>query len=496
MNVLELDHLTYTYPGAIRPALTDINLNVVGGERLLVGGPSGSGKSTLLRTANGLVPHFYGGRFAGRARVLGVDTRSAGPQTLASRVGMVFQDLPARFLTDSVEDEIAFSLELAGSGRPVIASGVRDIAERMGVAHLAGRRLEHLSAGEQARLAIAAALARKPDLLLMDEPVTHIDPAGAGAVVEWVGQLSREEGVAVLVAEHRVEGWRPVVDRWIRLPSANGLEQGADPPPDRGLRLGGIVPAALRVRGVGLSLGRRPILRDVDLDLAPGELAALVGRNGSGKTTLLRTLVGLQRLDVGEIDLGGESIVGRGVAASVRRVGFVPQAPASMLFADTAEDEILLTLRQGGADGPDEVAGWLEAFGLTRVRQSYPRDLSAGERQRLALAAILAGKPSVLLLDEPTLGMDRERLRWLGRVLAGLCRAGCAILVATHDVGFVAEHATRALLQEGGRIVVEGTPDDVLRADPAFDAALTEWRAEAGIIDDDAGGQRERHADG
>ncbi len=503
MNALELEHVRYTYPEAKHPALDVVDLVIGPGERVLVGGVSGSGKSTLLRTANGLVPHFYGGRFAGRATVLGVDTRTASPQSLARQVGMVFQDLPARFLTDSVGDEIAFSLEIGGAEVQGIPRRVEAIAERMGVAALAGRRLEHLSAGEQARLAIAAAVAREPKMLVLDEPVTHIDPAGAQAVVAWVDQLSRQEGMTVLLAEHRVEGWREVIDRWVDLGPGGRLERGPVPPGPRpeariGLEeeIGEITPMGLRARGVRVAYGRWPVLAGIDLDLAPGELLALIGRNGSGKTTLLRALIGLQRPDAGEIELDGRSIVGRPLREIVRRIGYVPQAPASMLFAESAEEEIALTLRRHGGHPAPSAAPWLEAFGLSGVRDRYPRDLSAGERQRLALAAILAACPSVLLVDEPTLGMDRHRLAWLGRVLNDLRRAGCAIVVATHDAGFVAEHATRAALMEGGRITSEGRPERVLQADPGFALALARWRGEPGINGPNVKREGERDADG
>jgi energy-coupling factor transport system ATP-binding protein len=229
--------------------------------------------------------------------------------------------------------------------------------------------------------------------------------------------------------------------------------------------------------------------------LEPGELLALVGRNGAGKTTLLRTLVGLQKPDSGSVELGGASTAGRSVTEISRRIGFVPQAPTAMLFADTVEGEILLTLRATDQGLPSPADAWLEAFGLTALRRRYPRDLSAGERQRLALAAILAGRPPLLLLDEPTLGMDRERLAWLGRLLVGLARAGCAVLVATHDAGFVADYATRAVMLAEGRVVAEGKPTDVLRMDPAFEEAASRWRAGAGIISVETDSRGDGHAD-
>jgi energy-coupling factor transport system ATP-binding protein len=319
-------------------------------------------------------------------------------------------------------------------------------------------------------------------------------------VVAWVEQLSRQDGVTVLLAEHRVEGWREMIDRSFRLGeeersidktagSAAELVAGIGPhaPLDR------IAPQTLHAQGIYVRLGRRPILRGVDLDLAPGELLALVGRNGSGKTTLLRTLVGLERPDAGDVALDGTSIVGRRPSERLG-IGFVPQAPASMLFAETVEQEIMLTLSRRAGGATESAAPWLQAFGLSDVRLRYPRDLSAGERQRLALAAIMAGRPSVLLLDEPTLGMDRARLGWLGGVLTDLRRAGCAILVATHDPGFVAANATRALLLEDGRLTAEGKPERVLQADPAFAAALSRWQVETGIIG--ARRQGDRHADG
>ncbi len=484
MAVIHLEDVRYTYPEAARPSLDGVNLMVSTGERVVLAGVSGSGKSTLLRVVNGLVPHFYGGRFGGRASVAGVDTRNSSPQGLAANVGTVFQDLPARFLTNTIEDEIAFSMEVARVDPRQMPARVAEIAERMGVAALANRRLDQLSAGEQARLAIAAAAARQPRVLLLDEPVTHIDPAGAMAVVEWVRQLSHQEGMTVIVAEHRLEAWHEVMDRLVRL-RPNGVVASDGPifeDHGEGAELGEIemlgTPAKLRVRDLRLNFGTVKVLQGIDLDVGPGEWLALVGRNGSGKTTLLRCLIGLTRPHGGEISVRGRSIVGRPVGETARTIGYVPQAPSSMLFADSVEDEITLTLRNRGyASSPGAVGPWLEAFGLSSLAARYPRDLSAGERQRVALAAVLSGRPSIVLLDEPTLGMDRWRMGWLGRSLERLRQAGCAIVVATHDAAFVAEYASRAVLLAAGRIAADGDPTAVLRADPAFAAALTRWRA-------------------
>jgi energy-coupling factor transport system ATP-binding protein len=476
--MIRLDGVRYAYPDSERFALEGVDLGVDAGQRVLVAGPSGCGKSTLLRVINGLVPHFYGGRFGGRARIAGIDTRHASPQELAGVVGTVFQDLPARFLTGSVRDEIAFSLELGGVRPGETAAGADEIAERMGLARRNGQSIENLSAGEQARLAMAAAAARRPHVLVLDEPLTHIDPQGARAAIEWVQGLSAQAGTTVVVAEHRVAGWSRICGRTIRMdgaPPQTVSSERADGVPVN--RVSG--PAALRADGLHFAYRRDRVLRGVDLEVRPGELTALIGRNGSGKTTLLRCLVGLEHPQAGRVLLDGRSIAGGSVGEVARRVGYVPQAPSSLLFADTVAAELEMTLRASARNGAaGSIHPWLEAFGLNHLAQRYPRDLSAGERQRVALAAILAASPPLLLLDEPTLGMDRRRMDWLGRLLRRLCAAGAGVLVATHDPAFVAVHADRALLLADGGVQAEGKPSAVLAADPAYAEFADPWPVE------------------
>lgn len=470
--MIRLEGVRYEYPGAPGFALDGVDLSVAAAERVILTGPSGSGKSTLLRVVNGLVPHFYGGRFGGRAVVGGLDTRRSTPQELAGVVGTVFQDLPTRFLTGSVQDEITFSLEVAGVRPAEIVPAAFAIADRMGLARLNGRRIDTLSAGEQARLAMAAAVARRPQALVLDEPLTHIDPDGASAAVGWMADLARQSPITLLVAEHRTAGWREFAGRTIRMGEAETKARTeavwpGEPGPITAGRGAGLCAVDLH-----LSFGRLPVLRGVDLEVRPGELTGLIGRNGSGKTTLLRCLLGLQRPDRGRVELDGISTSGKTVTEIARRVGLVPQAPSSLLFSETVAAEIELSLRRGPPSEAVETAAWLEAFGLIPLAERYPRDISAGERQRVALAVILAGRPGVLLLDEPTLGMDRAMMDWLGNLLRGLCNEGIGILVATHDPGFVTAYADRAILLADGLVRAEGDPTSVVRADPAYAMAI------------------------
>lgn len=469
--MISLRGVRFTYPGADRPALDGVDLDVAPAERVLVAGASGSGKSTLLRSVNGLVPHFYGGRFGGRVVIDGMDTRQASPRQLASRVGTVFQDSQARFLTGSVLEEVEFSLELAGTPPRELLRRMTEVVERMGLAELAERRPDRLSAGERARLGIAAALGRDPAALVLDEPVTHLDPEGARAVVGWIGQLCREDGLTALLAEHRLEAWRGAIDRAVFIAEGhfrNGTAPRTAPIEEAGIPGGSLAPSPLlRAQDLRVSFDGRAALDGVDLTLGPGEVVGLVGRNGSGKTTLLRCLAGLQRPDQGKITLDGAGLLDSEVRKSVR-IGYVPQPPSRMLFADTVRDEVALTLSKGGAEAESSIEAWIEAFGLTSLSDRHPRDLSAGERQRVALAAVLVDRPRIVLLDEPTLGMDRGRMTWLRGVLQDLGRRGCSVVVATHDAEFVAEATGRAILLDRGRIVSDGPPAEVLGSDPIF----------------------------
>jgi energy-coupling factor transport system ATP-binding protein len=496
--MIQIDHLTFAYPGGDRPALQEVSLSLRRGEGLLLTGASGSGKSTLLWSLNGLVPHFYGGRFAGRVSVTGLDTRHALPPALAAQVGTVFQEPSFRFVASTAGDEIAFGLELAGLPTAEIHRRVGETLARLDIGDLQDRALDRLSGGEQQRVAIAAALARQPQVLLLDEPTSQLDVFGAASLTEWLADLREELGLTTVISEHRLVRLLETVDRMAYLAPDGRLAAFGDPPLvqarmpfgvpeveaaqrlgipcDRAAlreRLSGLPQAApqaprgeARLRGRGLRLGYngRTVLQGVDVELHQGEIAAVLGRNGSGKSSLLRGLMGLERLQAGEVWLDRKRTEHLPAVARAREVAFVPQWPAALLFSESVRDELDLTLANHGLldSPPVDPQDLLERLDLVSVADRSPRDLSAGERQRAALAAVMVAGPRVLLLDEPTLGVDPLAQRSLCRLLQDWRREGISVLLATHDLEFAARVADRVVLLDEGKVADQGPTAETL----------------------------------
>jgi energy-coupling factor transport system ATP-binding protein len=431
-----VERLSFAYPQA-EPALREVSLTIEPGEAVLVLGPSGSGKSSLLRALAGLVPHFHGGRFAGRVEVLGLDTRRTRPAELAGAVATLFQDPEDQVVMARVEHEVAFGLENLGVPPREIGVRVRAALDAIGADALAARPTYELSSGELQRVCVAAALALEPRLLLLDEPTSQLDPEGALALVA----LALESGAAVVVTEHRPEPLLDAVDRVLFLEDGRIL---LDAEPSRARtwlaaeRPAWVEPATapaaaaprdpvVALESVSFAYGERPALDRVDLELRRGEIVALTGPNGSGKTTLAKIAAGLLEPSAGAVRRFG-------------RAAYLSQDPGRYLTRDRADEEVALGI------GGDRAAAvrWLTALGLAGLEHRHPRDLSSGERERLALAAVLAVEPDLLILDEPTRGVDPERKA----ELAELLRAGApgrATLVATHDETFATAVAHRSV---------------------------------------------------
>ncbi|WP_406267174.1 ATP-binding cassette domain-containing protein [Streptomyces sp. NBC_00191] len=534
--MIRFEDVSVTYGDADAPAIRGVDLTVPEGELVLLVGPSGVGKSTLLGTVSGLVPHFTGGTLRGRVTVGGRDTRTHRPRELADLVGTVGQDPLAHFVTDTVEDELAYGMESLGLAPDVMRRRVEETLDLLGLAELRDRPIATLSGGQQQRVAIGSVLTPHPGVLVLDEPTSALDPAAAEEVLAVLQRLVHDLGTTVLMAEHRLERVVQYADQVILLPAPGAAPVMGAPadimavspvrPPVVALgRLAGWDPlplsvrdarrraGALRERLAGLSptppfpvtavpprtplLKRRrgwisrpaaegthngPLarataltvrrdrveaLRDVGLTVAPGEAIALMGRNGAGKSTLLAALVGMIEPTSGTVLVGGRTPHRTHPREMVRRVGLVPQEPRDLLYADTVGAECAAADTDAGA-APGTCRDLVGELLPGLADATHPRDLSEGQRLALALAVVLTGRPPLLLLDEPTRGLDYAAKARLVAVLKGLAAEGHAIVLATHDVELAAELAHRVVILADGEIVADGPTAEVVVSSPAF----------------------------
>jgi energy-coupling factor transport system ATP-binding protein len=432
------DRLTFAYPGANEPALSDVSLAVEPGEVVLLLGPSGSGKSTLLRAFAGLVPHFHGGRFAGRVEVAGRDTRAARPADLARTVATLFQDPEDQVVLTRVISEVAFGLENLGAPPAEIVPRALAALDLVGAAHLSERLVAELSGGELQRICLASALAPAPELLLLDEPTSQLDPAAADALL----QLAEQLGAAVVFSEHRPRRALEHADRVVFLdrgrvlldaPTAVAIAWLAEhrsawieaPDVPSEAEAGETVCRLRSVRyGYRPSL---PVVDGLDLELQRGEVVALAGPNGCGKTTVAKVAAGLLEPQLGQVRRSGRSAL-------------LLQDPGRYSVRERADEEVAL----GVGGDLRRARRELVEVGLAGKESRHPRDLSSGERERLALAAVLVTEPDLLVLDEPTRGIDPERkVELAARLRAEAPRR--ATLVATHDRDFAAAVADRTV---------------------------------------------------
>jgi len=441
-----LDRVSFAYPHAKSEALRDVSLSLEPGEVVALLGPSGSGKSTLIRALAGLVPHFHGGRFAGRVVVDGRDTRRTRPAELAGTVATVFQDPEDQVVMGVVRNEVAFGLENVGTASGQIGDRVEDALAQVGALHLAERRTSELSGGELQRVCLASALALRPRLLLLDEPTSQLDPVAAERFVEAIAGL----GVAVVLSEQRVERALSVADRLVFVDRGRVVLDGACPEAIDRLResrpqfVAALEPtiaaspgreAVVALRDVAFAYAGVPVLDGADLEVGRGEIVALEGVNGSGKTTLAKLAAGLLTPD-------------RGVVRRSGRACYLSQDPGRYLVKERVEDEVALGVG-GDLERARETLG---QFDLTWAARRHPRDLSSGERERLGLAAVAVAAPDLLVLDEPTRGIDPERKRALADWLVEYSAAGRGVLVATHDRAFPAHRRVRLGEPEVSRV--------------------------------------------
>jgi energy-coupling factor transport system ATP-binding protein len=523
------DNVTIRYADSPRPALRAASFSLEEGELVVVTGRTGSGKSTLLGAVNGTVPHFTGGHLSGRVTVCGRDTRTHRPRDLAGVVGVVRQDPLAGFVTDTVEEELAYTLEQLALDPAAMRRRVEEVLDLLGIADLRAAPLRDLSGGQQQRVAIGSVLTASPRLLVLDEPTSALDPTGAEEVLATLSRLVHDLGLTVLLAEHRLERIIGTADRIIVVADdgtvSDGLPQdvmttAALAPPVVHLgRWAGWQPLPLTIRdarraaatlrsdiqgavatrprpaagaerviasGLGVSHGSVPAVRSVDLSLRDGEVMVLMGRNGAGKSSLLWALHGTgprSSGDVAVVAASGSRVDPARESPTVRRghIGLVPQSAPDLLYLDSVGAEC----RQ--ADHEAHAAHGTTRATLDRLAPGipddrHPRDLSEGQQLALVLAIQLAAAPAALLLDEPTRGLDYPAKAVLGSLLRDLAASGAALAVATHDVEFAATVADRVVVMAEGRVVADGPATDVLCDSPAFSPQVAKVLAPARLL--------------
>ncbi len=504
--MIELRRLGFGY--ADHPVLQDVELAVDEGELVVVSGRTGVGKSTLLGVVTGLVPRFTGGTLSGDVVIDGRSVVHQPPRERAHLVGYVGQDPAAGFVTDTVEEELAYGMEQLGLAPDTMRRRVEETLDLLGLNALRARDLRTLSGGEQQRVAIGSVLTMHPRLLVLDEPTSALDPTAAEEVLATLTRLVHDLGLSVLMAEHRLERVVPFADRMVLL-TGNGTVRTDEPaeilavspvvPPitelgrrlrwdplpvtvrdarrlARGLDLGAPPTSAPHeyaepvAVGEGLTVvrGETVALKDASVRLRPGTVTALMGRNGSGKSTLLWTLQGSRQRRAGRVEVSGQDPAALAPALRRTLVGLVPQTAADLLYLETVAEEC--TAADGGSG---EARKLLDRLVPDVPDDSHPRDLSEGQRLALALVVVLVGAPPVLLLDEPTRGLDYPAKAELATVLRVLADDGHAVMVATHDVEFAAVAADRVVVLAQGEVVSDGPTREVLAASPAFAPQVT-----------------------
>ncbi len=515
------EDLHFKYIGRKAQALAGIDLHVEKGETVLLLGPSGSGKSTLALCLNGLIPQVIGGRMAGQVRVAGLDTREAPVSDLAQQVGILFQDPEAQFVTMTVEDEIAFGLENLRVPPEEMEGRIQDALDEVGIAHYRRQRVDALSGGEKQRLALAALLAMRPQVLVFDEPTANLDPVGTRQVFETIAQLKRTGRYTIVIIEHKLDDLMHLVDRVVALTNAGTVladgaprvvfdtqahsllehgiwmpqtallahslrSQGVDltpfpltlPQAERALLAAGVRfspnghhpatrmeddrPPAVEVRDLSFSYGKTAVLKDINLRIPQGDFLALVGANGAGKTTLAQHLVDVLPPPRGSVLLNGEDVTTLPARDLIRHVGYVFQNPEHQFITDSVAHELEFGLRLMGlpeAEINQRVEDLLAQFGLLALARANPFTLSHGEKRRLSVATMLAVGQETLILDEPTFGQDQRNAQALMQVLRDLHAAGRTVMMITHDMNLVADYAQHVVVMAEGRILFHGTPE-------------------------------------
>ncbi|MDR0488325.1 MAG: ATP-binding cassette domain-containing protein [Propionibacteriaceae bacterium] len=534
--MIRFDSVSIRYGVDQEPVIRDINLELADGQLILVAGRTGSGKSTLLGAINGHVPHFTGGIVTGRVEVEGLDTAQHPPRDLAHVIGVVNQNPLAGFVTDIVEEELAYGMEQLGIDPQQMRTRVEETLDILGLADLRNRPLRTLSGGQQQRVAVGSVLATGVRVLVLDEPTSALDPVSSEEVLAALLRLVHDLGLTVIIAEHRLERVAGYADQMLLLDGRGGVTQGetrlimeasslvppvvalgriasfpevplsvrdarrmADPiraalvtkdpgrfrrvPPAQGRssvrladpslkpsgtqRLEAIESDGLTTKNVRIMYGHTCAVNNVSLSLPPGKITVIMGRNGSGKSSLLWALTGVQKMDSGRYSVDGIDLENKGPDKVRDLVRLVPQTACDLLYLSSVEEECQAADRESGCES-GLCRQILDALAPQVDSRSHPRDLSQGQQLCLVLAIQLTARPHVILLDEPTRGLDYPAKASLAQILEEMAWEGRSVGVVTHDVEFAAEVADQIIVMAAGEVIQSGTAPEVLGTSALF----------------------------
>jgi energy-coupling factor transporter ATP-binding protein EcfA2 len=508
--MIKFSNVSLIYPNSTTTVLENLNLEIQEGELVLVIGSTGSGKSSLLRLINGLVPHHTGGILAGDVSVNGVSTQMVKPGGMAHLIGIVGQNPANTFVADTVEDELAFGMETLNLPNDVMRKRVEETLDLLSLTALRNRTIATLSGGEQQRVAIGAALVTHPKVLVLDEPTSALDPIAAEEVLSILHRLVHDLSLTVVIAEHKLERVIQFADRIVQIngdgvakvgtPEQILLESPIAPPIVHLARALGLKEIGVSVRdmrrmtteiregeyaqepakmapidnpiisieSLSLNFADKQVLKQVSTNVFAHQIVAVMGRNGAGKSSLLKSLAGIMDGVTGAVLVDSQDPQKLKGAARRETIGFIPQEPSDLLYGQSVAIECEQADSDNGVPKGTTVSVLNQLVPGISLH-AHPRDLSEGQRLGLALSVVLSGNPKILILDEPTRGLDYQAKNELTRILIEFARAtGKCVLLATHDVELVAELASRVIFIADGEIVADGTTLDVLLSSPAF----------------------------
>lgn len=506
MAYIEIKSLTYSYPLEKKKSLKSINLSINQGDVLLVMGKSGSGKSTLAKCLSGAAPHFYGGTIEGSIILNGNLIDKMERSERAQEITMVFQDPEKQLIMNKVHREIAFGLENVGVDENKIKRRVFESMQFANILDLAYRDIKTLSGGEKQKVAITSAIAYLPKCIILDEPTSQLDPAAAEEVVCLVKKINEELGITVIIIEQRANKWFDVVDKiafmkegsmsfykdkkdfymnatgdrvnflpdYLRLINALGIKEIPENLKQARSLLNGMdfknlkqvqeknSSKIIEIKGLNCSYEGVKAVKDVSLTLAKGDFLGVMGSNGAGKSTLIKAIMGLKEYE-GSIRIKDYEVKDKSLKFLAKTIGYVSQNPSDYISKRTVYEELKFTLDNHDIkDSTRIIESTLESLDIGDLKDKNPRDLSGGQKQRVAIASIVVLNPEILLLDEPTRGLDLELKNRLGKTLENFRQKGTTIIIITHDVDFTSNFCNKFALMFSGEVVSKGNREDVL----------------------------------